>query len=95
LPRSSRFTLGERIDHLFVDFIELIFLAGYAARAQKAPLVARASTKLDTLKLFLRVASEIKSLDDRKYIALSKPLGEVGKMLGGWRKQVANASAEK
>lgn len=39
------------------------------------------------LKFFLRVAWEIKSLDNKKYIIISEHLEEIGKMLGGWQKQ--------
>ncbi len=88
LSRLSRFTLGVKIDNLFTDFIELILLAGYADRSHKAPLVQRASSKLDLLKFFLQLAWETQLLDKTKYIAFSKPLDEVGKMLGGWRKQI-------
>lgn len=36
----------------------------------------------------LQIAWEIKALDNKKYIALSEHLNEVGRMLGGWNKQV-------
>ncbi|MBI2797682.1 four helix bundle protein [Candidatus Saccharibacteria bacterium] len=88
LPRLSRFTLGVKIDSLFTDTIELILLAGYASKPQKAALVAQASTKLDALKFFVQVAWELKVLDNKKYLRVSEPLTEVGKMLGGWRKQL-------
>ena len=80
--------MGGKIDCLFTDTIEFILLAGYAAKPQKTALVQRASTKLDALKFFLQIAWELKALDNKKYLRLSEPLGEVGKMLGGWRKQL-------
>jgi hypothetical protein len=94
LPRLSRFTLGKRIDDTFTELIELLLLAGYAAKNQKFSIVARASTKLDVLKFFLQVAWMIKALGAKKYVTLSAPLNEVGKMLGGWRKQLAQSAAE-
>lgn len=45
---------------------------------------------MDLLKFFLQIAWELKALDNKKYLALSAPLIEVGKMLGGWRKQLTN-----
>jgi len=51
--------------------------------------VQKSSAKLDVLKLFLRVAWEIKALDNKKYIALSEKLDEIGRMLGGWLKQLS------
>ena len=87
-PRLSRYTLGARIDGLFVETIELLLLAGYASKDQKASIVARASTKLDVLKFFLQIAWEIKCLDNSVYARIATPLVEVGRMLGGWRKQL-------
>lgn len=94
-PRLSRFTLGIKIDTVFTETIELLFLAGYTSKPQKLLIVQRAATKLDALKFFLNIAWELKALDNKKYIRLSEPLVEVGKMLGGWRKQLeSNTPAE-
>lgn len=88
VPKTSRYTLGAKIDVLFADTIESIFLASYAPKTQKNALIQRAITKLDLLKFFLQILWEIKSLDNKKYIALSEPLQEVGRMLGGWNRQL-------
>lgn len=50
--------------------------------------VKRAIQKIDTLKVFLLILWEIKSLDNKKYIALSTKIDEIGKMLGGWNGQL-------
>lgn len=88
-PRLSRYTLGGKIDALFLDTIELILLAGYSSKDQKFAIVNRAAMKLDATKFFLQTAWELKFFDNKKYTLLSEPLSEVGKMLGGWRKQLA------
>jgi len=85
-PRLSKFSLGTKIDSLFTDVIELIFLAGYASADQKYTFVVRASTKLDLLKFFMQAAWEVKCLDQRKYAALAVPLNEIGKDIGSWQK---------
>ncbi len=68
--------------------MELLLLAGYADKAHKFKIVYQASTTLDALKFFLHIAWDVKMLDTKKYTALSAILVEVGKMLGGWRKQI-------
>lgn len=88
-PRLSRYTLGAKIDALFTDLIELTLLAGYASRERKAAIVQDASAKLDSLKFFLQLGWELKALDHKKYAALSAPLTEAGRMLGGWRKHAS------
>jgi hypothetical protein len=88
LPRLTKHSLGEKISLLFTDIIELILTAGFAARDNKLLITQKASIKLDTLKFFLQIAWELKILDNKKYISVSTPLIEVGKMLGGWQKQL-------
>jgi len=57
-------------------------------RAEKLPFVRLAIRKIDTLKIFLMILWETKSLDNKKYIALSIKMDEVGRMLGGWHGQL-------
>lgn len=89
-PRLSRYTLGAKIDAIFTDVLELLLLAKYSDKNNKLLLINKAVAKLDCLKFFLQIAWEIKALDNQKYLHLSRPLSEIGRMLGGWRKQLAN-----
>lgn len=88
MPRLSRYTLGARIDSLFLDTIALLLQAGYSGREEKAAVVARACLTLDTLKYFLQIAWEVRALDSNAYARIATPLAEVGRMLGGWKKQI-------
>ncbi len=90
IPRQTRYSLGEKINLLFLELMELILLAAYAAREQKAPIIQKASLKVDTLKYFVQLAWELKILDNKRFAALGEPLAEVGKMIGGWKKQLGN-----
>ena len=89
-PKKSRFTLGAKIDRTFIEVIEMVFIASYLKREQKLPYVQKAAGKMDLLKFFLQVAWEVKDLDNKKYVALSEPLQDIGKMLGGWLRNVQN-----
>lgn len=86
--KNHRYTLGFKIDSLFVEIIEIIYQAQYISWAQKLSYLNRGSSKLDTLKFFLQILWEIDGIDDKKYINISKHIAEVGKMLGGWIKEV-------
>ena len=88
IPRLTRYSLGEHINQLFIDLLEAIFEATFAGREEKLTPVRRASVKLDTLKLFLQLTWELKALDTKNFVAISTPLVEAGKMLGGWQKQI-------
>jgi hypothetical protein len=92
LPKTHRFSVGGRVDSLFVEIIESISCASFLPRNEKQPLVRFAIRKLDTLKVLLMVLWETRSLDTKKYGALSIPLEEIGKMLGGWSGQLSKNS---
>lgn len=68
--------------------MEAIASASFLPRNEKAPYVRAAIRKTDTLKILLMVLWETKSLDHKKYGALSLKIEEVGKMLGGWYGQL-------
>jgi len=84
--KAVRYGLGLRIDSLFLDTIENLFVASYKTK-EKVWHLNKASDSFDVLKFLLQVAWELRALDNTKYIVLSKELSVVGKMLGGWRKQ--------
>lgn len=81
--------MGGKIDFLFIETIENLFIAAHKSGGEKTPYLIRASDKFDLLKFLLQVAWELKTLDNKKYIALSKKLDEIGRMLGGWQKTQA------
>ena len=88
LPKLHKYTLGQKIDTLFVEVIEAISIATFLSREEKLPYVRAAIRKMDTVKIFLMILWEIKSLHDKKYIHLSVKINEIGKMLGGWQGQL-------
>lgn len=89
-PKANRFTLGSKIDDVFLAAIQYCFLASYSAQPEKHILVDRGITQVDLLKLLLQLAWDIKALDTNKYAHLSEHLVEIGRMLGGWRRQIMN-----
>lgn len=93
LPKLHRHSLGQRIDVLFVEIIESISVASFLIKGEKLPYVRIAIRKLDTLRLLLMVLWETKSIDNKKYIALSLQLDEIGKMLGGWNGQLSKQNS--
>ena len=89
IPRDSRYTLGTKIDALFIETTEPIFIATYLSKEQKLPYLRKAAANLDLVKFFLQILWEIQAIDNKKYIALSEKLDEIGRMLGGWMRQLS------
>ena len=88
LPKTQRYSLGNRVDKLFIELIEAISTASFLSREEKLPYVRVSIRKLDTLKILIMILWETESLENNQYITLSTPLDEAGKMLGGWSRQL-------
>ena len=73
---------------LFIDIIESLFAASYLIKEQKIPHLQRATLKLDLLKFFIQLSWECEALDSKKFASTSELTVEIGRMLGGWQKQV-------
>ena len=93
IPKNHRHSLGQRVDTLFVEITETLSVASFLLREEKLPYVKFAIRKVDTLKIFLMILWETKSLDNKKYIALSEKIDEIGKMLGGWNGQLTKQNS--
>lgn len=93
IAKDKRYALGGKIDEVLVETIESILTASFLLKDKKLPYIQRATAKLDLAKFFLQVLWEMKGLDTKKYSAISEKLNEVGRMLGGWLRQLANQSS--
>ena len=72
-----------------LQLIETIFFASRHTAERKREILLEANSQLDLLKLLIRMASDSKSLNQKKYMLLQSFLQEVGKMLGGWLKSLS------
>lgn len=93
IPKVHRHSLGQRIDTLFVESMEAISIASFLLKEEKIPWVKVSIRKIDTLNVLLMILWETKSIDDKKYIALSVQMEEIGKMLGGWQGQLSKQNS--
>ncbi len=93
-PKANRFTLGSKIDDVFLNAIEFCFLASYSRTSEKLLLIDRCISRIDLLKLLLQLAWDIKAIDEKKYVHISELLNEAGRMMGGWRRQTVNKTPE-
>ena len=58
LPKSHRFTFGERVDRLTLDCLELVIEAIYASPDKKVAPLRRANLNLEKLRVFWRLIHE-------------------------------------
>jgi len=83
-PRLSKYSLGGKIDILFLDLIESLLSAAYATPAHKEPFIKRASTKLDAIKFFVQIAFDLHCLTPEQFARILPNLAEIGRQVGGW-----------
>lgn len=86
INKLDRYTWGEKCDNLSLNILSLAAKADYLPKTQKIPTVRELSSKIDLLKIFLRLGYELKIIDQKKYLWREKELAEIGKIIGGWLK---------
>ncbi len=81
-PRSRRFTLGERLESVILEVLELLVAAAYTR--DKAALLEQANRKLSVARHLWRLAWELKLVNSKTHqYAASLMLG-IGEQVGGW-----------
>lgn len=83
-PKKDRYTIGQRCEVTLLDLIEAIAIAGNITKQEKLPVLKKASTKLDLLKVLFKLCKDLKIIDNKNYAVLDSQILEIGKMLGGW-----------
>lgn len=85
-PKTKRYGLGQKMDQIALELIELIVRASYLQREQKPSVLEKSVVSADLLKILLRLAKDNKALDNKKYLQLESNLQEIGRMVGGWKR---------
>lgn len=90
MPKGARYTIGSRIENKFLDLLELSYLAYFAEKDKKATKISECILILDTLKFLISVSWEGKVISNKQCEDIAGKLDEIGKMLGGWKKNLDN-----
>lgn len=90
IAKSARYTIGARIENLFLDLLEQSYTAYFSVREKKAEKIAECIVTLDILKYFIAIIWEGKFISHKQCEAIAIKLEEVGKMFGGWQKSLEN-----
>lgn len=91
VPRSFRFTLGEKMEMKLYEILDGLVEAKYAAG--KRALLARLNVALEQVRFQLRLCMDLKAMGLQKYETGSKMVNEVGKRLGGWIRSLGGRPA--
>ena len=88
-PKAHRFTVGERLTTNGLDLLIALVEAAYSR--DKAALLDQASRKVNSTRLLLRMAKDLKLMSIDAYGFSAEKLDEIGRMVGGWSKAAAKA----
>ncbi len=83
--------MGQKLDKISLEIFELISQIPLFPKEQKIEILIKISSKIDLLKILLRLANENKDLNIKSYLFLQEQLQEIGKMAGGWLKYFKNS----
>jgi len=84
-PRNRGFTLGDRTVTLALDVLERLIEAVYTKDRSHSLQVANLG--LEKLPFLIRLAKDERCLSIKQYEFASRSTNEIGKQIGGWRKQ--------
>ena len=87
IPKMLRHSMGVRIDSLFAEIIELIYVAMFAPAEKKIHIISKANSRNDLLKFMLNTLFELKGLKEEAFNEISLKMEEIGRQLYGWEKQ--------
>ena len=93
IDKLSRYTLAEKIDQLFIETLELLFIAQYLPKTQKLATLQKANGLFDLLKFFVMILWELNHIGIRQYATLSQKFNLIGIMLNKWLKYIENDTA--
>ncbi len=86
-PKNQRFVLAQQIENSLLDAVKLVARANL--QRDKRRTLYELDVQLDMTKLLIRIAHDLNLLSHRHYGQMAMRMKEIGRLLGGWRKQQA------
>ena len=88
LPRTQKFTLGDRIQNHLSDLMEMLIEAYFLPPAEKRQVLNRVNIRLETLRHYYRLTYERGHYNSLRYKEYAERVDEIGRMVGGWLKSL-------
>ena len=92
-PRSQRFTVTKRLLDAAMDFQERLVDANAHRGQTRLSHLDQADADLDKVRLYLRLAFRWQWLSRGQYEHAARQVSEIGRLLGGWKKQCRQSAA--
>lgn len=85
IPKSQRFTFGQRVDSITLDILQLVIRAIHTST--KTGYLEDINLKLEELRVLWRLVQKRGWISLRQLNFAQSKLDEAGRMIGGWLKQ--------
>ena len=92
-PRNQKYLIGERIETLLLDILELLLEAAYSRN--KVAALRQANLKLEKLRYLVRLSKDLKLINMQAYEQAARRIDEVGRSVGGWLRYTRREDLEK
>lgn len=83
-PKNQRFVLGQKIENTLIAILEIAITINLSKPTVN--YFRRLDIEIQKLKIFIRLAKDLKFISIKKYEYLEEKVIEIGKMTGGWKK---------
>jgi hypothetical protein len=84
LPKSVKYTIGEKLQKKIVAMILQIYRAN--SSHAKVPFILKAREHLEVIRLLIRILFDLKFLGIKRMVMINKMIEEISKQLTGWQK---------
>lgn len=84
IPKTQRFTFGQRIDSITLDVLQLIVRSIYVS--ERREMLREANLKLEELRVLWRLVKKRGWITLRQLDFTHRQIDEAGRMIGGWYK---------
>lgn len=84
LSKRDRYGIYLRIENLCISALAGALEAALVGKEKKAEILRALKLNIELLKQLIRIAHELKVIDDEKYLRLQSQLQEISKMVTGW-----------
>lgn len=84
LPKTYKYTLGERIQLDAIEVIVNIYKAN--ASIEKLEYISKSREHIEIIRLMVRILYDTKQISLKRMIVINKKIEEISKQLVGWQK---------
>ncbi len=82
-PKSQRFTLAQQIENALINLLKFLQNGVLLQGQKRLTNWQEASRELDEIRLFVRIAKDLRFLSIKQYGLCAEKINEIGKYLSG------------